>query len=83
MKKTAAASHHILVEVYSDDALAERTVKSNLQFKCGNFVLEDEERSRAPPKFEDEELEASLDEDSSQMQEELAKTFGVTQPAIS
>ena len=33
--------------------------------------------------YEDEELESLLDEDSCQMQEALAITLGVTQPAIS
>ncbi|UYV78857.1 hypothetical protein LAZ67_17000019 [Cordylochernes scorpioides] len=37
---------------------------------------------RRPIKFEDAELEALLDEDSSQTQEELAETLGVTQQAI-
>ena len=34
-------------------------------------------------KFEDEELEALLDEDCCQTQEELAESLGVTQAAIS
>src|ERR1700743_2461475 len=84
MKKNAAESHRILVEVYGDNALAERTCqKWFARFKSGNFDLEDKERARAPKKFEDEELELLLDEDSSQMQEELAKTLGVTHQAIS
>ncbi|UYV75796.1 hypothetical protein LAZ67_13001380 [Cordylochernes scorpioides] len=41
------------------------------------------ERGGRPIKFEDAELEALLDEDSSQTQEELAETLGVTQQAIS
>jgi len=36
-----------------------------------------------PKKFEDKELEALLEEDQSQMQEELAESLGVTQQAIS
>ena len=36
-----------------------------------------------PKKFEDEELEALLDEDCRQRQEELAESLGVTQAAIS
>ena len=36
-----------------------------------------------PKNFEDEELEALLDEDCCQTQEELAKSLGVTQAAIS
>ncbi|UYV79805.1 hypothetical protein LAZ67_18000711 [Cordylochernes scorpioides] len=41
------------------------------------------ERGGRPIKFEDAELEALLDEDSSQTQEELAETLEVTQQAIS
>jgi histone-lysine N-methyltransferase SETMAR len=84
MKKKAAESHRILVEVYGEHALAERTCqKWFARFKSGNFDLEDEERAGAPLKFEDAELEALLDEDPSQTQEELAKTLGVTHQAIS
>ena len=59
MKKTAAESHRILVEIYGEHALAEQTCqKWFAQFKSGNFGLEDEERPGQPKKFEDEELEA-------------------------
>ena len=79
MKKTAAESHHILVEVYGEHALAERTCqKWFARFKSGNFGLEDEERPGQRKKFEDEELEALLDEDCCQKQEELAESLGVT-----
>ena len=84
MKKKAAESHRILVEVYGDHALAERTCqKWFARFKSGNFDLEDEERPGEPKKFENEELEALLDEDPSQTQEELANTLGVAQQTIS
>ena len=54
MKKTAAESHHILVEVYGEHALAERTCqKWFARFKSGDFGLEDEERPGQPKKFED------------------------------
>ena len=84
MKRSAAESNRILVEVYGDHALAERTCQKRLaRFKSGNFDLEDEERPGQLKKFEDEELEALLDHDSCQMQEEVAKTLGVTHQAIS
>ena len=84
MKKTAAESHRIFVEVYGEHPLAERTCqKWFARFKSGNFGLEDEERPEQPKKFEDEELEALLDEDYCQTQEELAESLGVTQAAIS
>lgn len=84
MKKTAAESHRILVEVYGDLALAERTCqKWFARFKSGNYGLEYGERPGQPKKFEDEELEELLSEDSSQTQEELANSLGVTQQVIS
>ena len=64
MKKTAAESHRILVEIYGEHALVERTCQKWFAwFKSGDFGLEDEERPGQPKKFEDEELEALLDED--------------------
>ena len=84
MKKTAAESHCILVEVYGEHALAEQTCqKCFTRFKCGDFSLKDEEHPGQPKTFEDEELEASLDEDCCQTQEKLAESLGVTQAAIS
>jgi len=41
--------------------------------------LEDAERAGQPKKFENDELEALLDEDCCQTQEEFAESFGVTQ----
>ena len=56
MKKTAAESHRILVKVYGEHALAERTCqKWFARFKSGDFGLEDEEGPGQPKKFEDEE----------------------------
>ena len=52
-------------------------------FKDGDFSVEDKPRSGEPKKFEDEELEALLEEDQSQTQEELAESLGVTQQAVS
>ena len=79
MKNTAAESHRILVEVYGEHALAERTCqKLFAPFKSGHFGLEDEERPGHPKKSEDEELEALLDEDCCQTQEELAESLGAT-----
>lgn len=84
MKKTAAESHHILVKVYGDLALAESTCRKWFaRFKSGNFGLEDGERPGQPKKFEDEELEELLAEDSCQTQEELANALQVTQQSIS
>ena len=84
MKKTAAKSHRILVEVYGEHALAQRTwQKWFARFKSGDFGLEDEERPGQPKQFEDEEMEVLLDENCGQTQEELAESLVVTQAAIS
>ena len=49
MKKAAAESHRIVVEVYGEHALAERTCqKWFARFKSGDFGLEDEERPGQP-----------------------------------
>ena len=83
MKKTAAENHRILVEVYGEHAPTERTCeKWFARFKSGDFGLEDRTFWQ-PKKFEDEELEALLDEDCCQTQEELAESLGATQAAIS
>ncbi|UYV74498.1 hypothetical protein LAZ67_11003687 [Cordylochernes scorpioides] len=52
--------------------------KKHFLIICENY----EEKPGEPPKLEEEELEARLDEDPTQMQKELAKKLGVTQPAI-
>ena len=49
MKKTAAESHRILMEVYGEHALSERTCQKWFsRFKSGDFGLEDEERPGQP-----------------------------------
>jgi len=52
-------------------------------FQEWNFNVEDKPRSGQPKKFKDKELEALLEEDQSQTQEELAESLGVTQQAVS
>ena len=84
IRKTAAESHRILVEVYGEHGLAVRTCqKWFARFKSDDFGLEDEERPGKPKKFEDVELEVLLDVDCCQTQEELAESLRVTQAAIS
>jgi len=53
------------------------------RFKDGDFSVEDKPRSGQPKKFEDKEIEALLEEDQSQTQEELAESLGVIQQAVS
>ena len=54
MKKSAAESHRILVDVNGKYALAERTCqKWFARFNSGDFGLEDEERPGTTRQFED------------------------------
>jgi len=67
----------MLVEVYGDIAPTDKSCRECFRrFKDGDFNVEDKPRSK---KFEDKELEALLEEDQSQTQEELAESLGVTQ----
>ena len=50
-------------------------------FEDKDFSVKDKPHSGQ--KFEDKELEALLEEDQSQTQEELAESLGVTQQAVS
>ncbi|UYV75355.1 hypothetical protein LAZ67_12003600 [Cordylochernes scorpioides] len=68
-----------VIVVYDDHPLVDQTCqKWFARFKSSNFDLKDEERPGALLKFE----EARLDEDETKTQKKLAKTLGVTQPAI-
>ena len=83
-KKSAAEAHRILVETYGDHALSERTCRDWFnRFKNDDFDVQDRERSGAPKKFEDEELETLLDEDPCQTQSEVAKSLGVDRTTVS
>ncbi|UYV67972.1 hypothetical protein LAZ67_5002671 [Cordylochernes scorpioides] len=53
------------------------------QTDTGDFELDNEPHGKLPQKFEDAELQALLDEDSTQMQEKLAKQLQVSQGAVS
>ena len=54
MKKNAAESHRILVDVNGKYALAERTCqKCFARFNSDDFGLEDEERPGQPKQFDD------------------------------
>ena len=85
LKKSAAKAHRLLLGTYGASALSERSCELFQKFKNGEFDIEDKERSGRPKVYEDTELGALLDQDSRQMQEELActSTLGVTQQAIS
>jgi len=84
MKKSAAEAHRILSNTYDEAAISERTCREWFQrFKNGNFDVEDRHGGGREKIFEDAELEALLEQDSYQNQEELARSLGVIQQDIS
>ncbi|KAG5327264.1 MOS1T transposase, partial [Pseudoatta argentina] len=83
-KKSAAEAHRILVQTYDDNALSDTTCRDWFRrFKNNDFELEDKERSGAPTKFQDKELEQLLDEDPSQTLSELGKILQVDESTVS
>ena len=76
----------MLSNTYGEAAISERMCREWFQrFKTGDFDVEDRQVSNGGREkvFEDAELEALLEQDSCQNQEELARSLGVTQQAIS
>ena len=81
MKKSAAEAHRMLSNTYGEAAISERTCREWFQrFKNGDFDVEDR---HSGGRFSKTELETLLEQDSCQNQEELARSLGVTQHAIS
>jgi len=81
--QTKSESHRILVEIYDGYAFSETTCRD--WFRCSknnDFEVEDIERSGAPKKFEDEELEVLLHEDLCQTLTELVKSLGVDHATV-
>ena len=75
---TAAEAHRELQKVYGDAALSETTCRDWFRrFKDGNFDFDNRPREAGPKTFKDAELEALLDEDPCQTEEELASALGV------
>ncbi|KAG5323385.1 MOS1T transposase, partial [Pseudoatta argentina] len=74
-KKSAAEAHRILGYDMQRDWFR--------RFKNNDFQLEDKERSGAPKKFQDEELEQLLDEDPSQTLSELGEILQVDESTVS
>ena len=71
LKKSAAEAHRLFVEIYGEAALSERSCYEWFQkFKNGELDIEDKERSERPKVYEEATLEALLDQDSCQTQEE-------------
>ena len=94
LKKSAAESHRMLVEVYGDNALSETTCRDWFRQFNNNFDLSDKKRENRPRKIEDCQLQVLLDEDDTQSQKmpwgkwllekhPIVKQLDVSQAAIS
>ena len=78
MKKSAAETHRMLSNTYGKAAISERTCREWFQrFKNDDFDVEDRHSGGREKVFEVAELEALLEQDSCQNQEELARSVGV------
>ena len=74
----------MLSNTYGEAAINERTCREQFQrFKSGDFDVEDWHSGGREKVFEDAELEALLEQDSCQNQEELTRSLRVTQQTIS
>ena len=83
-EKTAAENHCILGKVYGEHALSETTCRDWFWcFKRGDFDLSNKDRGKPTKKFEGAELQALLDEDSSQTLKKLPEALGIDQGTIS
>ena len=83
-KKSAAESHRLLSETYGDYTPSIKTCEYWFRrFKSGDFDTKNKERPSLLKKIEDKELETLRDEDSCQMQDELAESVDVDRSTIS
>ena len=74
----------MVVEAYGGYALGtSQCFEWFKKFKSGDFDVRNEERGKPPKKFEDSELQALLDEDDAQTQQQLADQLNVTREAVS
>ena len=71
LKKSTAEAYRLFVETYGEAASSERSCREWFQkIKNGEFHIEDKERGGRPKVYENAELDALLDQDSYQTQEE-------------
>ncbi|UYV71885.1 SETMAR [Cordylochernes scorpioides] len=83
-KKSATEAHRFFEEVHGDNALSKsQCYRWFKKFQSGDFELDNEPRGKPHQKFEDAELQALLDDDSTQTQEKLAKQLQVSQGSVS
>jgi len=83
IKKILVESFRMIVDANGHNAPSESICRQWFRrFKNHNFDLEDKECKGAPKRFEDEDLEAILNEDPCQSETQLAEALNVTQQCI-
>lgn len=84
MGKTATETYRIFCKVYGEHAPSQDTCERWFKrFKNDDFRVTDNERPGRTSAFEDQEMQALLDEDACQTQKQLAMTLGVAQQTVS
>ena len=72
-----------ICEVYGDDAIGESTVQRwFVQFKTGNFSLEDKHRSGRPPELDKDVLAAKIEERQDITVRELAEELKLSKSTV-
>lgn len=83
LKKSAAETHRLLVNIYGDHAPSNTTCKEWFRrFQNGHFDVSDKESEEALKKFEDAQLQELLDDDTSQMLEDLSIELNVDRSTV-
>ncbi|EGI67318.1 Mariner Mos1 transposase [Acromyrmex echinatior] len=67
LKKSAAETHRLLAEIYGESVPSETVCRDWFRrFKSGDCNVHDKQRTGQPKKFEDEQLQALLEENPAQ-----------------
>lgn len=83
LKKSAAETHRLLVNIYGDHSPSNTTCKEWFRrFQNDHFDVSDKEREGAPKKFEDAQLQELLDDDPSQTLEVLSIELNVDRSTV-
>jgi histone-lysine N-methyltransferase SETMAR len=81
--KNATEAAKSICCAYGDGTISVRTCQEWFaQFRCENYDLNDAERSGRPQELHSDDLQALLDEDSSQSTRELGECLGVSHMTI-
>ena len=80
LEKNAAENRRFRQEAYGEHALSEKMCRDWFRrSESGDFYFKDKERPGQPKNFEDEDLQALLNEDRCQTLKQLSDTLNVTE----